>query len=82
MLDSPDAPMPELAYPMIVKPKNEAVSFGLKVVHDESELREAAEVIFDEYQPAGAGRAVHRRAGDQRRAPRQRPARGLPAGAS
>jgi D-alanine-D-alanine ligase len=35
---------------LIVKPKNEAVSFGLRIVHDESELREAAGVIFDEYQ--------------------------------
>ncbi len=34
---------------MIVKPKNEAVSFGLKVVNDEDELRQAAKVIFDEF---------------------------------
>jgi D-alanine-D-alanine ligase len=34
---------------MIVKPKNEAVSFGLKVVHDEAELREAAGVIFEKF---------------------------------
>ncbi|NIV46724.1 MAG: D-alanine--D-alanine ligase, partial [Gammaproteobacteria bacterium] len=32
-----------------VKPKNEAVSFGLKIVHDEDELRRAAEVIFAEF---------------------------------
>jgi D-alanine-D-alanine ligase len=49
VLDAPDASLPELTYPMIVKPKNEAVSFGLKVVHDEQELREAAGVIFEEY---------------------------------
>jgi D-alanine-D-alanine ligase len=49
VLDTPDAPLPELSYPMIVKPKNEAVSFGLKVVHNEEELRAAAKVIFDEY---------------------------------
>lgn len=49
MLDTPDAPLPELGYPLIVKPKNEAVSFGLKVVHNERELREAAGVIFEEY---------------------------------
>ena len=42
VLESPDAPVPEdLRYPMIVKPKNEAVSFGLKVVHNEDELRAA-----------------------------------------
>jgi D-alanine-D-alanine ligase len=49
LLDARDADVPQLDYPMIVKPKNEAVSFGLKVVHDEAELRQAAAVIFDEY---------------------------------
>jgi D-alanine-D-alanine ligase len=50
VLDTPDAPIPvELRYPMIVKPKNEAVSFGLKIVHDQAELREGAAVIFDKY---------------------------------
>jgi D-alanine-D-alanine ligase len=49
LLTEPDAPLPELRYPMIVKPKNEAVSFGLKVVHDDDELREAAKVIFDRF---------------------------------
>jgi len=52
VLDTPETPVPELTYPMIVKPKNEAVSFGLKVVHDPDELREAAQVIFDRYQQA------------------------------
>ena len=41
---------PELEYPLIVKPKNEAVSFGLRIVNNEQELREAAQVIFDEFQ--------------------------------
>jgi D-alanine-D-alanine ligase len=49
VLDSPDAPAPELRYPLIVKPKNEAVSFGLTIVHDGDELREAAAVIHQEY---------------------------------
>jgi D-alanine-D-alanine ligase len=49
VLDSPDAPVPEFTYPMIVKPKNEAVSFGLKIVQNEAQLREAAGVIFREY---------------------------------
>jgi D-alanine-D-alanine ligase len=49
VLHAPDAPIPELPYPMIVKPRNESVSFGLKVVQDEEELRAAAQVIFDEY---------------------------------
>ena len=45
-----DYSLPELPYPMIVKPRNESVSFGLKVVPDEEKLRAAAQVIFDEYQ--------------------------------
>jgi D-alanine-D-alanine ligase len=49
VLDAPDADLPELEYPMIVKPKNEAVSFGLKIVHDDDELRRAAQVIFAEF---------------------------------
>ncbi|MHC4092756.1 MAG: ATP-grasp domain-containing protein, partial [Planctomycetota bacterium] len=49
VLDSPDAAVPELTFPLIVKPKNEAVSFGLKIVHNTKDLREAAGVIFNEY---------------------------------
>jgi D-alanine-D-alanine ligase len=49
VMEAPDAELPELPYPMIVKPKSEAVSFGLKVVHDEDELREGAAVIFEKY---------------------------------
>ena len=52
VLDSPEAEIPTLSYPMIVKPKNEAVSFGLKVVQNENELREAAGVIFEEFEQA------------------------------
>ncbi len=53
VLDTPDAPLNgDLRYPLIVKPKNEAVSFGLKIVHDETELREAAAVIYKEYRQA------------------------------
>jgi len=49
VLDAPGFPMPDLPFPMIVKPKNEAVSFGLKVVHNEKELREAADIIFKKF---------------------------------
>ena len=50
VMETPDTPIPgELPYPMVVKPKNEAVSFGLAVVHDESELRASAKVIFDRF---------------------------------
>jgi D-alanine-D-alanine ligase len=40
---------PDLPYPMVVKPKNESVSFGVTVVHNESELREAARTIFEAF---------------------------------
>lgn len=49
VLDGPDSPLPDLAYPLIVKPRNEAVSFGLKIVGDEAELREASGIIFKEF---------------------------------
>ena len=50
VLDTPEAPIPgDLPYPMIVKPKNEAVSFGLAVVNDADELRQSAQVIFDRF---------------------------------
>jgi hypothetical protein len=50
VLDAPGFEMPELGFPLIVKPKNEAVSFGIKIVNDEKELREAAGAIFSRFQ--------------------------------
>jgi D-alanine-D-alanine ligase len=52
VLESPGFEFPELNYPMIVKPKNEAVSFGIRVVNSETELREAAGWIFDRFKEA------------------------------
>ncbi len=52
VLDAPGFEMPELEFPLIVKPKNEAVSFGLRIVNDEVELREAADTIFKEFNQA------------------------------
>lgn len=49
VLENVDDPLPDLPFPLIVKPKSEAVSFGLKIVHDEAELREAAGVIFESF---------------------------------
>ena len=46
VLDAPGFEAPRLKYPLIVKPKNEAVSFGLKIVTSEKELREASDFIF------------------------------------
>jgi D-alanine-D-alanine ligase len=50
VLDSSGFEIPELDFPLIVKPKNEAVSFGIRIVNNEQELREAANVIFNEYE--------------------------------
>ena len=40
----------DLPYPLIVKPKNEAVSFGVRVVENDADLRDAVKVIFDAFQ--------------------------------
>ncbi len=52
VLNDPDFPSPDLEYPLIVKPKNEAVSMGIKIVKNEDELRKAAQVIFDKFNQA------------------------------
>ena len=62
MLDTPDAEMPELTYPLIVKPTSESVSFGLKTVHDEAELRAQVKVIYDKFrQPVLAEKKIRGR---------------------
>jgi D-alanine-D-alanine ligase len=40
----------DLLFPMVVKPKNEAVSFGVTIVYNESELRDAAKTIYEAFQ--------------------------------
>jgi D-alanine-D-alanine ligase len=40
----------DLRFPLIVKPKNEAVSFGVRIVESQEELREAVQTIFDAFQ--------------------------------
>ena len=50
VLQSSGFAMPDMEFPLIVKPKNEAVSFGIKIVNNEDELREAAQAIFDQFQ--------------------------------
>ncbi len=50
VLDSPDFSIPDLQYPLIVKPKNEAVSFGIQIVNSDDELHDAALIIFDKFQ--------------------------------
>jgi D-alanine-D-alanine ligase len=40
----------QVEFPVIVKPKMESVSFGLRVVHDIAELKEAVQYILSEFQ--------------------------------
>lgn len=46
---SKDQDMSEVRYPVIVKPKMESVSFGLRVVHNETQLREAVDYVTREF---------------------------------
>lgn len=49
VLTQPGFEEPQLPYPLIVKPKNEAVSMGIQIVENEKELRNAAEEIFSRF---------------------------------
>jgi D-alanine-D-alanine ligase len=49
VMDNPEAPAPDIPYPAIVKPRNEAVSFGIRIVKNEEELKEGARVIFEKF---------------------------------
>jgi len=49
VFSAPDQPTAGLAFPLIVKPRGEAASFGLRIVHDEASLREAVGRILGEY---------------------------------
>jgi D-alanine-D-alanine ligase len=40
----------DLSFPLVVKPKNEAVSFGVTIVHNNDELKDAARTIFETFQ--------------------------------
>lgn len=50
LFSRPDEDLTDVRYPCIVKPKMEAVSFGLRRVSSEEELREAIAVITSEFQ--------------------------------
>ncbi len=50
VFSSPEDEMSTVKYPVIVKPKMESVSFGLKVVYNESDLKEAVNFIITEFQ--------------------------------
>ncbi|UCD51222.1 MAG: M20/M25/M40 family metallo-hydrolase [Phycisphaerales bacterium] len=50
VFSSADEDMANATYPVIVKPKMEAVSFGLRVAHSPKELREAVAYVVEEFQ--------------------------------
>lgn len=52
VLNPPELKDPGLPYPLIVKPKNEAVSMGIRVVHNQEDLFEAVQGIFKRFQQA------------------------------
>jgi len=47
---TPDDQFDDLTFPVIVKPKMEAVSYGIRVVDNEVDLREAVQQIISEFQ--------------------------------
>lgn len=49
VLQDKDFIAPKIEYPLIVKPKNESTSFGIQIVHNEKELRSAAEDIIEHF---------------------------------
>lgn len=46
---SPDDQFDDLEFPAIVKPKMEAVSYGVQIVHDDRSLREAVDFLIKEF---------------------------------
>jgi len=50
VFSSGDDDLSGVKYPVIVKPKMESVSFGLKVVYGEEELRESIRFVVEEFQ--------------------------------
>ncbi len=50
VFSTPNDDMSSVKYPVIVKPKMESVSFGLKVVYNEQDLKEAVHFIITEFQ--------------------------------
>ncbi len=49
VFNSPEEDMNSVVFPVIVKPKMESVSFGLKVVYNVDDLREAVHFIITEF---------------------------------
>ena len=50
VFSSGDEDLSKVKYPVIVKPKMESVSFGLRVVHNPEELKDAVNYIVEEFE--------------------------------
>ena len=50
VFSSPDEKVKDIDYPVIVKPKMEAVSMGLRIVNNEKDLRDAVKFVIDTYE--------------------------------
>jgi D-alanine-D-alanine ligase len=50
VMSSCDSRIDDLKFPLIVKPRHESTSYGLRCVRNREELEEAAQAIFTEYQ--------------------------------
>ena len=50
VFNSPEDDLSKVRFPVIVKPKMESVSFGLKIVYDEKDLKEAVDYIVREFE--------------------------------
>jgi D-alanine-D-alanine ligase len=49
VIQNVDFVLPELKYPLIIKPKNEAVSFGIRLVRNKLQLREGVKEILHKF---------------------------------
>ncbi|MBU1099434.1 MAG: ATP-grasp domain-containing protein [Bacteroidetes bacterium] len=52
VFNDPESITDDVEFPVIVKPKMESVSFGLRVVDDYAELKDAVKYIIDEFEQA------------------------------
>jgi D-alanine-D-alanine ligase len=50
VMSRPDAPAPALRYPVVVKPRHESTSYGLRLVENRNELRDAVAAVIATYE--------------------------------
>lgn len=49
LMEDPCASAPDLRFPLIVKPRHESTSYGLRLVHDRAELAAAVAAVVERY---------------------------------